>query len=135
MSAHGDPTVVLDADLSSVGAARRFVRNALADRTPDEVASDLVLVVSELVTNAIEHGARAPVEVSVRADHGLASVTVTSAGGDGLAGVAHWRAAEPDRLSGRGLGIVRRLADEIDVERTAGAVAITVHRRFAAVDH
>jgi anti-sigma regulatory factor (Ser/Thr protein kinase) len=41
-----------------------------------------------------------------------------------------WTTARADRISGRGLGIVRQVADDVDVERSGDSVAITVRRRF-----
>jgi hypothetical protein len=71
--------------------------------------------------------------VTVRRHSDEASVTVTSGGEHGRVPDADtWRTARADRISGRGLGIVRQIADGIDVERSGGSVAITVRRRFPA---
>src|SRR5580765_873687 len=121
----------LESHMANVSAARRFVRSELEGRVPEEAVSDLMLATSELVTNAFEHGSPQPVRLTVRSNHEEASITVVS-GGDGgrVPDVGDWRTARADRVSGRGLGIVREIADDIDVERSDGTVAITVHRRF-----
>ena len=124
----------LQAHMSNVSAARRFVRNELEGRAPEEAVSDLMLATSELVTNAFEHGSRDPVRLTVRSARDEASITVVSGGeAGGVPAVETWTTARADCISGRGLGIVREIADDIDVERSPGIVAITVHRRFAGL--
>jgi anti-sigma regulatory factor (Ser/Thr protein kinase) len=126
--------VELEAHMKNVSAARRFVRNELAGRVPEEAVSDLMLATSELVTNAFEHGSQRPVRLTVRSNRDEASITVVSLGEGGrVPDVDAWTTARADRVSGRGLGIVREIADDIHVERSGGGVAITVHRRFAGL--
>ena len=118
-------------DMANVRLARRFVREHLAGRAPADVVDDLALVTSELVTNAFEHGTPEPVALEVAVNAGSVMVTVTSRGEATLIpAVDDWATAPAERLNGRGLGIVRALADAIDVKRSRDAVAITVHRRF-----
>ena len=132
VSSGAGATVELEADMSNVSVARRFVRNELEGRVPDAAVTDLMLATSELVTNAFEHGSRQPVRLTVRSDHDEASITVESGGDPNrVPAVDTWSTARADRISGRGLGIVREIADDIDVERLGRGVAITVHRRFA----
>jgi serine phosphatase RsbU (regulator of sigma subunit)/anti-sigma regulatory factor (Ser/Thr protein kinase) len=59
----------------SVGAAREFVRTLLCDWGWTEHSEDVVLLVSELVTNAVMH-ARTTVEVGVREVEGGTEVAV-----------------------------------------------------------
>jgi anti-sigma regulatory factor (Ser/Thr protein kinase) len=126
--------VELEVNMSNVSVARKFVRNQLEGRVPEEAVTDLMLATSELVTNAFEYGSRQPVRLTVRRDQDEASITVESGGdADRVPEVETWTAARADRISGRGLGIVREIADDIDIERMRGGVAITVHRRFAAL--
>lgn len=123
----------LEAHMANVSAARRFVRTELEGRAPADAVTDLMLATSELVTNAFEHGTPQPVRLTVRSNRDEASVTVVSGGegeGDRVPEVHDWMTAQADRISGRGLGIVREIADDIKVERSGGNVAITVHRRF-----
>src|SRR5262245_46139342 len=101
--------------MANVAAARRIVRNELVGRAPDEAVSDLMLATSELVTNAFEHGSRQPVRLTVRSNRDEASITVVSGGERGrVPDVANWKTVRADRISGRGLGIVREIADDID---------------------
>jgi DNA-binding NarL/FixJ family response regulator len=51
----GEFTIRLSRNYASVQTARRFVRRALQTWNADRVVDDAVIVVSELVTNAIEH--------------------------------------------------------------------------------
>ncbi len=123
-------TVVLEPDMSNVGAARRFVRSAL-EGIPSEVAADLTLATSELVTNAIEHGSPEAVFLTVRADGFYASVSVKSSGETArVPDVEDWRIASPDNLSGRGLGMVRKVVDLVDVVRSDNSIEITVRKRI-----
>jgi anti-sigma regulatory factor (Ser/Thr protein kinase) len=122
----------LEAHMANVSVARRFVRTELEGRVPPDAVTDLMLATSELVTNAFEYGSPQPVRLTVRSDRDEASITVESGGdADRVPEVETWTAARADRISGRGLGIVREIADDIDVERLGSGVAITVHRRFA----
>ena len=134
VSSGAGATVELEANMLNVSAARRFVRKELEGRAPQEAVSDLMLATSELVTNAFEHGSPQPVRLTVRSDGEEASITVVS-GGDasGVPEVESWTTARADRISGRGLGIVREIADDIDVTRSGDGLVITVHRRFAAL--
>lgn len=133
MSAAGT-SVVLERDMANVAIARRFVTAQFAELVPDSARRDLVLATSELVTNAIEHGGDAPVVVTARAGDGTASVTVTSSTEEAIEPIDAWTMAAADQLSGRGLGIVRSLATDVDLERIGDRVSITVHRRFDLVD-
>jgi serine/threonine-protein kinase RsbW len=118
---------------SSVGRARRAVATFLAaNAVPSVVVDDLELVVSELVTNAVIHPAATdhPVRVSVRvgsdvqldvAHHGSSSV---------LPPVEMWQLAPPTERSGRGLGIVRRLCDDVHVSQDGPWAVVACGRRL-----
>lgn len=120
-----------DVAMENVGEARRFVRSSIDGSVPDPVATDLVLATSELVTNAFEHGGSA-VHVTVRTDHDRASVSVRSrsATADALGTAVAWSMAPPDRISGRGLAIVQRIADHVDIVHDGDDVEIVVHRHL-----
>jgi anti-sigma regulatory factor (Ser/Thr protein kinase) len=122
----------LDVDPRNIAVARRFVGSAMDGLVPEPVIADLVLATSELVTNAFEHGP-SPVVVSVTVASEQATVRVRTVDGGTWADVPHverWEPAPPDRISGRGLGIVRRIADRVDVERGDGEIEIAVHCSF-----
>lgn len=122
-------SIVLDADAAEVASARRFVRRVLDGEIAAEVVGDLQLITSELFTNAIEHGARDAVELAVECHGDTAEVTVRSGGPADVGPAVDWEVAEADSITGRGLGIVRQLADELIVERTDGAFVVTARRR------
>ncbi|MCB0966566.1 MAG: ATP-binding protein [Ilumatobacter sp.] len=118
-------SIVLEADASQVAHARRFVRRTLTDADP-AVLDDIQLIVSELFTNAVEHGSADSVEVVLAVSGGIVSVTVDSRGPTpGVGPASEWAVADPEALNGRGLGIVRQLADELVVERNGDEFLVT----------
>lgn len=101
----GEPGSVVD--------ARRFVADAAAAAglDPERVATVLVLV-SELATNAVVHGAS---DFTVRVDSLGDGIRVTV--GDLGPGDPAPQRPGPHELHGRGLQIVRQLADAWGVSR------------------
>ncbi|WP_170290538.1 ATP-binding protein [Kitasatospora atroaurantiaca] len=104
---------------ASVGLARRQVMARLADwGLQGSRADDLLIICSELVTNAIEHASEPGGDVQVR---------LQEVDGDCRLEVSDPR---PDLLpprhlvvrgeNGRGLLLVRSLADDMDVATTKG---------------
>ena len=95
-----------------VGEARRFIR-ANAPALPDDLMSTVLLLTSELVTNAVIH-ARTPLEVGITVTDRSLVVTVHD---------EDLNQAPPrsGREGGWGLGLVRQLADESAMEHHAGA--------------
>jgi anti-sigma regulatory factor (Ser/Thr protein kinase) len=123
----------LSSNTANVAEARRFVRRTLGECEADVVVTDLELVASELFTNAIEHGNGDDIDVTVTCDGSRVTVTVTSHGGaEQVAPSDEWEVADPSSITGRGLGIVRALADRIDVRRRRGELRILVERRLPA---
>lgn len=114
-------------------AIRSFVRDALGEaHVPDHVVADVELVVSELAGNAIEHGAGDELTVEVDATRRpwlTISVTCVGEAAPALRAWRTWAIAPPDARSGRGLGIVRRLMDDVDVEARGGRVTVRCRRR------
>ena len=94
----------LEQDPASVGAARRFVREALSDWGADDPEDTAALVASELVTNALHHAA-GPVSLFVarRLDRVVLSVT------DGSIEPAEVEVTGLLSESGRGLALVQSL--------------------------
>jgi len=123
---------VLPAQASSAGEARAFVARVLVGQVPDRVVGDLRLVVSELVSNAVTHGAAATVKVVVDlSDDGWVALEVVG-GGDlppALSDPGRWAIAPVDAVSGRGLGIVRALVDEVATATVDGEVAVRCRMR------
>ncbi len=117
----------LEANLAEVSSARRFIRTNLAD-VSESVSADAQLIVSELVTNAVEHGFGGPVVVELHRDADDVSLTVESVGLARTVGdVAEWHVAPAEHITGRGLGIVREVAKRVDVHRANGRLVITAH--------
>lgn len=98
---------------TSVGAARRFVRDVLMSRqVPDVVVATVELLTSEVVTNAIIHGQSGP-QLAVTIDECVVRVAVE----DRSPAVPVRRLANLDAVSGRGVVIVEELASAWGVER------------------
>jgi anti-sigma regulatory factor (Ser/Thr protein kinase) len=96
----------LPAASTTPGAARRFVGQLAMRRRLQTPSGDLAVIVSELVTNAVEHGT-GPVDVLVRWwEQGL-RVEVTTALTPGRPERLHPSAAAP---TGRGLSLVEALS-------------------------
>lgn len=93
--------------ITSLADVRRIARRALGEW--GIVPDDIVLMVDELVTNALVHGLP-PVEVALRLD-GALFIEVTDAG------EAAPRIAAAADEHGRGLYIVATLAEEVGVVR------------------
>lgn len=106
----------------SVGRARTALRAQLGLWGVDqEVADTAVLLVSELVTNAVRHGKVSPGrEIGTRfaLREGALRLEVADANDDW----PHPRIAGDDDESGRGLGLVDALADRWGTYRRAGGV-------------
>lgn len=92
-------------DATGPAAARRFVRRFAADYTLGN-ADVLELIASELVTNAIVHGA-APVQLILRYQDGETTIEVAEGGPDIDNVTLRADRAEP---GGKGLNLVASLA-------------------------
>jgi anti-sigma regulatory factor (Ser/Thr protein kinase) len=90
---------------AQVPVARHWARSILANHIPAAVASDAVVIVSELVSNAVEHSGSLRVQVEIATGRGQLHISVRDRGR---------RAANPGPSDpaerGRGLPIVRALA-------------------------
>src|SRR5690348_5410779 len=100
------------ADRTAPSQARRFVADTLHSwSVPNDVVDDAVLLVSELVTNALLHARSAPVvELEYDADH-LRCVVVDSS----PVPPRRRRYAE-DAVTGRGIALVETLASRWGVD-------------------
>jgi len=97
-------------DGTSVAAARRFAQTYFR-RVTRRSLSDLMLVVSELATNAIVH-ARTPFSVGLRLAGGTARIEVR----DDAPHLPNERSLALSTSNGRGLLIVATLANEWGVD-------------------
>jgi anti-sigma regulatory factor (Ser/Thr protein kinase) len=133
MTAYDDRVLTIGSDAQEISAARRFVRERVDGRVPPDVSSSLQLIVSELVSNAVEHNDARTITVEVDCRPEDAVVVVRGGGTAADVGpAAGWQVAPSSALSGRGLGIVRELADEIVVDEHDGELVITARVAFDA---
>ncbi|MET9559963.1 MULTISPECIES: ATP-binding protein [Streptomyces] len=92
----------------SAGTARRLVRVALAVWGLDDLADDGVLIVSELVSNAVQHARRESIRVSVDRPE---AVRVCIGVVDFSKVPPAPRVPDGESEGGRGLALVAELAD------------------------
>jgi DNA-binding NarL/FixJ family response regulator len=105
----------------NAGSARRFVDEILRQWDCEELVENVTLLVSELVTNAIEH-ARSDLDVAVklfpdrvRVDV-LDRIALTDA--NGVAAATGTQAASAEATSGRGLFMVEAIAQRWGVDES-----------------
>lgn len=102
-------------DARAAGLSRQFLREALCTTHHARVLDDAELLVSELITNGIRHGAPPVVlEVSCDGSDGL-QVAVS----DGNPDAPEHRKAVEDAESGRGITLVDLLSDDWGVDPRA----------------
>jgi serine/threonine-protein kinase RsbW len=118
-------TVRLPAVPASAAALRRRLAADLAGQPiSPTLIDDVVLVATELVTNAIRHAeplADGEVTVAWRVDGHEVLVRVTDGGASSRPRVRH---PSPRETSGRGLALVETLASRWGVEDAAGATTV-----------
>ncbi|MGW0926041.1 ATP-binding protein [Streptomyces sp. NPDC002755] len=95
-------------DATRVGAMRRIAAAKLRQCGLETLIDEVMVVVSELLTNAILHSGTRQVSLSLRIEHGVLLIVVA----DGMPGHARRRDVEDDTESGRGLALVEVLARE-----------------------
>jgi anti-sigma regulatory factor (Ser/Thr protein kinase) len=104
---------------AAIGRARREVEDALDAAAVDiRSCGDVMLLVSELVTNAVRHASGEQFEVRVEVGRDVVRLEVHDDG----AGFEPRIAPSDDGTGGYGLFIVDRLADRWGVERAPGGV-------------
>ena len=116
---------------ADVPAARHFTREEVRRAgLPDLVVDDVVLAVSELVSNALTHGGP-PARLSVYTERapGHVPVLVCHVSDDGGIPVDALAGYAPPRelgTSGRGLWMARQLCDSVEVSTARGATHVRV---------
>jgi len=122
-------------------ARDRFDRWLRHVRWPGEQREDLVLALSEAVSNSIEHGYRIHAGAQ-RPELGRGTVQVRARVLDEPAGTrritltvrdhGRWRApVTPARFRGHGLGIIRACADEFSIDGDDAGTTVTLTARCA----
>jgi anti-sigma regulatory factor (Ser/Thr protein kinase) len=113
--------VELPAEMASAGVARRFASDVLlAWGRPKGAVDDAMLVVSELVTNSVQH-ARSACRVELWLDGGRVRGSVSDASVD----MPMMRPIDPSRVGGNGLRVIASVTDELDVRATDTGKTIT----------
>ena len=109
----------------SLAPIRYLLRRWLAARgAKEQEAYDLIVATQEACANAVEHAygpERAQFELTATYDAGLVTITVTDNG--------RWRAPRGENR-GRGLPMMRALADTVDVRQTGEGTAVTLTQRL-----
>lgn len=120
------PTAARVAGRVTPGTARRFLEHCLGEQgVTGERAGDLLVVLSEVVTNAWQAGAASVTVSSWSTGRGVALQVDDDGPGlwDALAG---YRRPPVDADSGRGLWITRQLADVVDIAPTPTGTSVRV---------
>ncbi len=110
-----EATLDLPQAMSSVGAARGFVRQKVTEWELDQLLEDALLVISELTTNAITHA-----ESGCRVRLALNSATLRIDVLDGGSGTPEPHAATTTDEGGRGLAIVDAVTSAWGLEIVPG---------------
>jgi anti-sigma regulatory factor (Ser/Thr protein kinase) len=118
----------LIADLDKLGEVRSFITRAgTALGAPDEVVSDLCLVVDEAVTNIVLHGydgACGPVELHVERDGNdlvvLLRDRAAAFNGHGVQAPKLDKSLAERKVGGMGVYLIRQLTDRSEFQPRAG---------------
>lgn len=107
-------------DAQAPGHARRFLADVLCPIHATRVLDEALLLVSELVGNAVRHGLP-PVEVDVRCDGGdMLEVRVR----DSLTAQPKLKHVDLDSEGGRGIALVDLLSDQWGTEPEPGGKVV-----------
>ncbi|WP_153450073.1 ATP-binding protein [Streptomyces smaragdinus] len=99
--------VPLDSDATAPMRARRAARGTLKSWGLGVVADDMVVIVSELVTNAVQHGT-GPIVIVLRQCDDTLLVKVA----DASPHLPEFRSPTAEDQTGRGLSLVQALSDD-----------------------
>lgn len=111
----GRQTLTLPAEPHAVGEARRWVVGVADGLLTPGAASDLRLVISELVTNSLRHGADGEaIDLAITPKESFLCVQVTD---DGPGPASAPRSMMPDEHGGFGLFLVEQLTRRWGITR------------------
>ena len=121
--------VSVPASPSRLAGLRRAVRASLRE-VQDEVADDVVLALSEAATNAVLHGSSGghPIQVVVHVNDDWVEASVLDHGPQPPPGLPAESDTDEPRAGGRGLWLLRRLVDEVRLERVKLGTRVTLRR-------
>ncbi|MEU6375339.1 ATP-binding protein [Streptomyces sp. NPDC046909] len=126
-------TFELPAHVASVGEARRRLRAHLTRQNcGDDLCDTAVLLVSELVTNAVQHTPSTRVRCSVGLEAGKVRIEVRDQGEVFIPGSLAHAAAED--VNGRGLYLVAALSQEWGVRDHDSGAGCVVWALVSAID-
>ncbi|MGH2787198.1 MAG: ATP-binding SpoIIE family protein phosphatase [Actinomycetota bacterium] len=139
-AAIGEPTreLVLPNEPSRLREIRSFIAAYLADiRAPIAVSTEVLLAAGEATANACRHGRRSDGRTEVRVKCSLKGSTVLVTVADDGPGFDPSRidpGSLPDRFAsgGRGLFLMRKLMDDVDINSSSEGTTITMARSLAA---
>jgi anti-sigma regulatory factor (Ser/Thr protein kinase) len=119
----------IPASPSRLAALRRTARAYLRG-VSEEVADDVVLALHEAATNAVLRGSRGgqPIQVGVYVTDDWVEATILDHGPQPPAGLSADAGPGELRASGRGLWLLRRLIDEVRLERVKLGTRVTLRR-------
>ncbi|MFI6294245.1 SpoIIE family protein phosphatase [Nonomuraea sp. NPDC050790] len=126
-------STALDGTPHAPAAARRFVRDALAEWQLSHVEADAVLLTSELVTNAVVHAGTA-IELTCRLDAAATPPRLEIEVDDHHPSRLVLAAGAPPTTSGRGLALAGMLADAWGVTYSRSAKRVWVRLDLMADD-
>jgi anti-sigma regulatory factor (Ser/Thr protein kinase) len=120
-------------DVATLGAARRDVLAWLESCGADADSRDrATLIISELATNALQASPGSDYRVQLaRVDSDHASITVrNTTDGTHPPAPEKWKPVDRTALRGRGLGIVKTLAEQVAVDGDGDHVTVTATIRI-----
>ncbi|SRR6266705_1458043 len=106
-------------------AARAYLRGV-----SDEVADDVVLALNEAATNAMRYGSSGgqPIQVLVHVSDNWVEVSVLDHGPQAPPALPATADTDELHVGGRGLWLLRRLVDEVRLERVKLGTRVTLRR-------
>ena len=121
-----DFSVTLRTDPDELSAVRRRLRDWLAgEQVAGADATDLLIAVGEACANSIEHAYGFSPDRSVVIEgnlrRGMVEMTVADRG--------RWKSGQGDGNRGRGVGIMRALMDQVDIEHGAQGTVVRMRKR------
>lgn len=119
-------------DTSQLSDIRRFARTWFHERmVPADIVDDFELAISELATNATQHGAGATIEIELAVDHDEVSAVVAADTHHAarIGSVDSWQIAPPEAINGRGLGIVAAVMDIVEFGGDDGRAVFRCRKR------
>lgn len=116
---------------SQLGDIRRFVRSWFEQhQVPPTIIDDFELAVSELATNATQHGAGVSIDIVLAVnDQSISAVVAAQTDHAAQIGsVESWHIAPASAVDGRGLGIVAAVMDVVEFSSDAGQAVFRCRR-------